>query len=264
MNLIGQTPENEIMNTPVPKSTESYTAVSHKWIVDNVMEQLDKNNIKIKQRNFSANENRNQMVAQFSVLPTNGYNIENESTEQDKFSIGQSIYFINSYDKSKRFTIASGGIVFACSNGIITGKDVEAYFRKHTGEAHKDIERMIENAVYNLNNSFENIQRKMEELRMKEVSKRMAGELLGRMYFEEKIISPTQLTKAKNAYFNDDNFGCWGDQNTSGYNFYNNVTEALKGSHPSQYIEKHAKFDNFIDRELLDFRYKDNHETIAA
>lgn len=240
MNLIGHTPENDVLSAPAPKATKSYAPIGHKWIIEKLEEELDKRNIKIQDRNYIANNSRDQVTGQFLLHDSSGNEI-----------IGPSTTFGNSYDKSQPFTISSGALVLVCSNGMMGYRDIARFSRKHTGSALKDAEQMIQQAVENLNPTFERFQKQVEHLQQVEITKRMAGEYLGRLYFEEKIITPTQLNEAKRAYFTDDNFSCNNDGNTSGFNFYNNVTEALKSTHPSQYIKRHAQFNDFAEKELM-------------
>ena len=241
MNLIGKTPENEVLNAPAPGSTDTYTAIEHRQIVDQLFEELDKKDIKVEKSQYTANDNRNQVAAQH-LLSIEGMNDN---------VMGPAINWGNSYDKTKRFTMASGAITLVCTNGMIGLRDVMEFSRKHTGNAMKDVENMIQQVVNNLETTFEKFQRQMEILQYREITKRMAGEFLGRLYFEEQILTPTQLNEVKRNYFTDENFKCNSEGNNSAFNFYNNVTEALKSTHPNEYIRKHAKFNAFSEAELI-------------
>lgn len=242
MNLIGNTDKKEILNAVPPQSTHSYTAVGHGWINEKLHEELDKLNLKVEESKFSANESRTQMVAQ--LMLSNGF-----TSTEDVHS--PSITYRNSYDKTKNFSVGSGAIIKVCSNGMMAQRDVVNFSRKHTGNAHKDIIEMIQQSVSGVKDTFFTFKERIEQLEQIFMSKEYVGKLLGRLYFNEGILNPTQLNETKKQYFSNPNFHALNEYNeTNAYRFYNNVTEALKSSHPSQYIEKHTKFNSFIEKEL--------------
>ena len=243
MNIIGNITENEVLNIPVPQSTDSYTPIKNRWIMERLQEELDKVGLTIHKTKYQANQTKQQVIGQSTIHGP-------FSSSHDE--IGASFVWGNSYDKSKPVTMGSGVIVYVCSNGQIDGKDVMKFSRKHTGDALKDVETMIQKAVQNLEATFEKFQKQNEILKEVELSKQIAAEYLGRLYFEEKILSSTQLSQVKKAYFHDENFKAFNDGEwTTGYRFYNNVTEALKSSHPGHYIDKHAQFNEFAEKELV-------------
>lgn len=222
--------ENELLEIPIPLSTNSYTPISHKEIIETIKEQLDIKGFKIKTSNYKANNAGTKLIGYYGI----------EHTDSE---LGLMMAFRNSYDKTMSAGLAIGGQVWICENGMIAG-DV-SLIRKHTGIANKIINNTIVSSIDKFEKSFESIIEDRNTMKDIEITKKTCSELLGRMYVEEQMITSAQLDIIKNGIYNSVNF-----KGDSAWDFYNNVTESLKISTVNNYLKDHINVHNFITAEL--------------
>jgi hypothetical protein len=153
--------------------------------------------------------------------------------------------FRNSYDKSMSVAFVAGASVWICSNGMISGEI--QFMRKHTGSVIQELNERIVSAIDELEQHFDLMISHSERMKSIELKKREAAELVGRMYIEEDLILPTQLSVVKKEIerptyqdFRDDTL----------WSLYNHVTYSLKESHPITYIQQHKNLHQFVSDEF--------------
>ncbi len=220
-----------IFEVPVPRRTDTYSPVSHKEILDEVHEQLDRHNFQVSQHRIQGARNGHQAIGFVDIV---------NSTERE---IGFRLLFKNSYDKSMSVGFAAGNVVWVCSNGLIAGEVV--YVRKHTGNVATELKQRIGQAINQLADHYEKVARQADRMKQIEVDKTAAAELCGRMYMEENIIQATQLSVIKNEFAKPSyDYG----YPNSLWQLYNFSTHALKSSHPMNYMKQHIKLHNFIEK----------------
>jgi hypothetical protein len=162
--------------------------------------------------------------------------------------MGMMFAWTNSYDKSTRFQCGIGAHVFVCSNGLIHG-DLSTYGRKHTGNADSDIASHIAAQIGLANHKFKQLVAHKDILKGLTLSTTAQAELLGRLFVEEELIDSQQLSIVKNEMEKPSyNYGV--DPDTA-WMFYNNVTHALKKTHPRRWMDKQGKFHKFMESEII-------------
>lgn len=222
-----------ILATIPPPSTKTYKTISHGQIIDTLTECLDKEGFRIKEEKYSGGIN-NQIVVGHLILDLE---LDNEL----KFEIG----FMNSYNKMKRAVVAGGSQVRVCENGHILG-DISygAFKRKHAGTASEDIKLFIPEMVKRASEAFTYLIRQKDRMKEIEVDKAIRNELIGQLYLDDNIITDTQMSIIKkeidNPSFN------YGTGENSLWHMYNNVTLALKTSHPAKWINNHQKLNKLV------------------
>lgn len=214
----------------LPDKTPSYTPVPHLEIINSIQEQLDKKNMIITSEDYRVARDGKQLIGYLGI----------ESFDKE---IGFMIGFKNSYDKSMSLGFASGGKVWLCSNGCVKG-DIRL-IRKHTGSVDKEIKEKIVNTIEHFETSLNSIISDREKLKLVDVSKRVQAELIGRLYLEEDLITSTQINIIKHELKFSENF-----KDSSAWSLYNHVTESLKVSPPTSYIEDHIKLHEFMTKEF--------------
>jgi hypothetical protein len=224
--------KEELYNIPVPFSTESYSPVSHRNVIEHIYEQLDKHNLTIKDENFITGRYGQQLI---------GYmNIEHSNSE-----LGLRLAFRNSYDKSMSVAFVAGSNVWICGNGMISGEF--NFLRKHTGMVNKELDGKIITTINQLENHFNLMMRHSTTMKNIEVDSRISAELVGRMFIEDEIINSQQLNiikkEIKESTF--ENF-----RNNSLWSLYNHITYSLKESHPLTYINQHRNLHSFVEKEF--------------
>lgn len=216
----------KIKEIPLPAKTDSYSPVAHADIIESVYEQLDKANLVVKSSNVKFARNGQQMIGTMAI----------ESYDSE---MGFKIALRNSYDKSMSVGFASGGNVWVCSNGSISG-DIKLV-RKHTGLVNQEIKLKIIESINAFEPALEELIVDREKLKTVELSKRLQAELVGRMFLEQDIITSTQINIIKREMDFSEHF-----KDNTLWSLYNWTTESLKQSHPSSYIEDHVKVHKFL------------------
>lgn len=236
VKLINPTKADILAATP-PQSTRTYKAISHGQIIDVLSEELDKQGFVIVSETYDAPKG-NQMVVGHLQL---NLNLDSEL----KFEVA----FMNSYNKTKRAVVAGGSQVIVCKNGHILGDTSYGSFRKkHVGTASEDIKVFIPEMIKRASDCFQLLVNQKNQMKQIEVSKRVRNELIGQLYLDEAIIKDTQMSIIKRE-FDNPSFNYNTDENSL-WQAYNNVTLALKQSHPTTWLSDHQKFNQLITNQF--------------
>lgn len=224
---------NKVMSATIPVATNTYTPVPHSDFLQMLRDKLADNGFLVKNRRLLTNGNGQKLVG--------FYNVRETFVETDpNFGLDMSIGFKNSYDKSMAVGLALGGSVIVCDNGVVSG-DLITFKRKHTGTVLEELREKINEAVLLLKASYHTLALEVDIMRDYELTSKQKAEILGVMYFENDIITPNQLSIVKNELNNSQHF-----KGNTLWDLYNNVTQALKESHPSRHIEDHIKLHSFM------------------
>jgi len=216
------TSEQSLKVVSLPKHGETYTVVSHGYIINETRKQLEDHGFEIKTEIY--NSNINGEVAQ-------GVYYLNHATDPE---IGLMFAWANSYDKTMRFRCAIGGYVFVCSNGLIAG-DMSNYGRKHVGEAKDEVKSHIVQQVASAQNYYDELVKAKEKMKNITVSDSDLALLMGKLYFVDSTLTSSQLIIVKNQ-FKAPAFDYGTDANSL-WTVYNHITYALKQSHPKTWME---------------------------
>lgn len=91
-----------------------------------------------------------------------------------------------------------------------------------------------------LQNSFEHTSEQLNELKHFEVSPEEVFKILGTLFFTKQVINITQMSIIKKELAFSQNFRHLGDLKFTAYDLYNHITESLKTSHPTTYVNDHV------------------------
>ncbi len=237
----------------LPNHADSYTVISHKFVMDNTVKLLNDSGFTITKEIYRANQGANVAQGIYYITPTTtDYIINNES------ELGMMFAWTNSYDKSIRFQCSIGAYVMVCANGMVCGE--MNFARKHTGTADLDILSQISSQIKNAEKTFKRILADRDALKNVVLSKRDQAQLAGRLYYEEELLEPTQLTVIKSEMekatynYNVDQENAWA--------FYNHVTHALKKTHPRTWLSNTKEFHDFMTTEFLSNSKFNTNDTI--
>ena len=244
MKLLTPTSREDVYNAPtIPWNNGTYTPISNMLIMDMINSKLNDLGLTVRNDNFMTARTNNGLVK--GVIGT--YDITADDND-----FGQRLVFRNSYDKSMSFAFAVGTVVFCCTNGCIKG-DYQ-YKRMHRGvitdESSSTQEAIIKNidgGFTMLQASFEKTSVQLRELQQFEISPTESYDILGKLFFEQQVISITQLSTIKKEFENSKNFHHLGDKDFTAYDLYNHITESLKSSHPLSYISDHIKTHSLFE-----------------
>ena len=230
------TSEQSLKVVSLPQHGETYTVVSHGYIIDETRRQLEDHGFEIKTEIY--NSNINGEVAQGVYHLNHG----------DDPELGLMFAWANSYDKTMRFRCAIGGYVFVCSNGMIAG-DMSNYGRKHVGEAKDEVKSHIMQQVTSAQNYYDELVKAKEKMKNITVSDSDIALLMGRLYFTDSTITSSQLIIVKNQFKTPAHD--YGADEDSLWTVYNHITFALKQSHPKTWMEDQKALHKVIKELFL-------------
>ena len=221
------------LRAPIPAATETYSPIAHSEFLSELRTKLSDNSYAVKGQRLFVNGSGTKLVGFYDVDDLR------QETPED-FGFRMSIGFKNSYDKSMSAALVVGATVIICSNGMVSG-DLITFRRKHTGNVLELLREKMQQAVLSMNSSFARLVADAEIMKSYELTPRQKAEILGVMYFEKEIVTPNQLSVVKKELITSENF-----RGNTVWDLYNNVTVALKKSHPLRYVEDHIRLHDFM------------------
>lgn len=222
-----------VIQAPLPQATRSYAPVAHSDVINSTLEQLDRSNLAVQRMELNVAREGKQLIGYFDLTANTGDS-----------ELGFRLGFRNSYDKSMSVAFLAGNQVFICANGMIAGEI--QFLRKHTGTVVQEMNEKITYSIEQLEAiSTKAIQHK-EAMKLIQVDKTIAAELVGRMFIEQDIIALQQLSIIKKELFAPSY-----DYNSPEtlWELYNHVTHSFKKAHPLEYIQRHKNLHTFVEVE---------------
>jgi len=134
-----------------------------------------------------------------------------------------------------RFRCAVGAYVKI--NGMsVLGETGNAWIRKHTGTADDEALAVIEKQIEDCAIYFNQLAEDKEVMKQIKLNQRQYGELLGRLYIDNKIINGEQLAIIKKEY--EKPSYTYTTESNSLWTLYNHILVALSRSHPRTWMEQ--------------------------
>lgn len=223
---------DRIRSAPVPARTETYSPIPHSLFIENLQNKIIHSGFLLGNQRLYSNLLGTRLVGFIDV----------KSADQDlsDFGMNLSLGFKNSYDKSMSAAIVLGATVAICTNGVIAG-DLIAFKRKHTGTVLEEVNEKINEAILQIRNVFARLVSDAKIMANYQLTQRQKSEILGIMYFEEDIVTPTQLSIVKKELESSEMF-----KGDSLWDLYNHITVALKTSHVTNYVDDHIRLHDFM------------------
>lgn len=242
------TTREDVIKIQVPESTRTYVAIPNQALIDSVDHIIESVGLQKANEKFALARGGNQVLGRFNLL------------HPDDNELGVSIMFGNSYDKTMPVSIAAGGNVMICSNGMVRG-DV-SYKLKHHYTNLNNMNEMVDFIKQYIDTDFKLLVKAKSQMKsIERPNKKVSAELVGRMLLEEEILGSHQLAvirKELDLNYSKDSLShnqlthlqreghFIGD---TLWDFYNNITQGLKVSHPTKYIKNHIDLHSFIEEE---------------
>jgi hypothetical protein len=222
-----------LLTAEIPAQTKTYKPVTHEQLMDLTLESIQGAGFKLDKEMYSSAREGN--------VANGRYTISNVADSEMQLEIG----WQNSYDKSLSLKFAIGTRIFICQNGCVSG-DYGAFRKKHVGEIQTFTPNAITEYIKQAGDAFRRLQSERERMKNIEMTKRTTAELIGRMYIEESLIESTQLNIIKREVANPSfDYGA----PDSMWELYQHTTYALKGSHPSLWMNNHIDAHSFFVNE---------------
>ena len=179
--------EKAIRAVPLPEQTDTYTVITHGFIIDKVREELTKNNFEIENEEFLYSCGGEIVLSKVLI-----------KSEKDP-DMGMVFTWWNSYNKQVKFGCAIGGFIYDNKTSLI-GSDGMTWIRKHTGTADVEASNIMEQLISQADVYFDKIIAEKERMKAMPLDVDMFGCIMGALYFELDLISPNQASAVKQEY----------------------------------------------------------------
>ena len=214
-----------LINATLPEPTETYTVISHGFVINKIKELLEAKGFQIQRELYRCNEG--------AFIAQGVYHLISEKDPDMSMMFAWS----NSYDKSLRFRCSVGAYVHSSLASIIGG-NMAKWGRKHTGTADEDTSVMIESQIDNADNFFNQLIADKEAMKEIKLTKEEAAAFVGKLYFLEEILTGEQMNIIKDE-MNKPSFDYKGDDDSL-WSLYNAIVYSLQKSHPKTWMEQQS------------------------
>ena len=226
----------ELRLTTLPRKTETYTVISHGFIIDNVKAMLSAKGFEVVVEEYRANNNLE--VARGSYII--------KRSEDPTFLM--SFNWVNSYDKSTKFQCAIGGYVWE-NNSYVIDKEDNTFIRKHTGDADTLAKETIEEKINNAESYYLKVLNAKQKMQSITVNRQQVAKMLGELYFSYDMISIEQLSGIKKEY-NKPSY-VYSTNSDSLWTVYCHMLTVIKSSHPKQWLHQQGFIHNYLKMNYL-------------
>ena len=224
---------NHLINVPLPTHGDTYTVISHKFVIDYSKTALENAGFKVVDELYRCTADGN--------IASGIYKLDyNEDPE-----LSMMFAWTNSYNKQVRFKCGIGTYVNKTGNFMVS-KDMGLWTRKHTGNADTETENTIDEQVTTALMYYNQLATDKDVMKEVTLDKRKMSQLLGVLFADFAILTTEQasivrdlLGKTNNSFDEDSKWSLWA--------FYNYVTTALQQSHPKTWMEDQRVLHYFID-----------------
>ena len=213
---------NELTTIPLPQKTRTYQPVPHEQLATMLLQMTSSifPDFSYEKSHFGLAADGNKMFGVHTFRSTDT-------------SMGLSIGFRNSYDRSMSVGIAVGASVFVCDNMVISG-DITV-LRKHTSHVIRDMESLALSAIYRSQQTYSEILEDAGAMEDIPLGDDQAYRMLGLVY-GRGIMTPRQIPIAHREW---ESPGHEDFLPRTAWSLYNAITESLKTAPPTSIMEKH-------------------------
>jgi len=229
--------KEELFTVPLPTGTDTYTVISYKFIVDTVKTKLEESNYNIISENYRATSGLN--IARCT------YVIEHNENPGKYFTFN----WVNSYDKSTRFSCAVGGYLTENQSSII-GKEIKPFIRKHTGNADELAEATIINMINDIEEYALTIIEDKSTMLATVIEQKEIAHILGELYILHDMITIEQLSAIKRETIKPTFLFMEPAENTL-WELYRNILTVIKSSHPKTWLNQ----QRFLHSHLISYAW---------
>jgi len=222
---------DDLRSIPVPPRTNSFVPISHydfSMKIGSIAQDLLPE-YKLERSRFGTARSHQQL-----------FGIHTFRTHSD--SLGLSLGFRSSLDKSLSAGLVVGASVFVCDNLCMSSDSQVMRLRKHTTNILDDLEMIIVRCVLQARSTFQSIETESEMMKEIPIEDRRAWETLGYL-FGKKVITARQLSVAMKEWHNPSHIEF---EPRTQWSLFNAVTESLKSTQPGKIFEKHIALNQLL------------------
>lgn len=224
---------SNILAADVPANTDSYTAIPHRVFLEEISAELSLSGYNIVAEEYMGTKGYQAVTGSFIV------NKRGELSPNTE--LAPTVFFVNSYNKTRKASIHAGAKVLVCKNGMMGTVSSGHYSRKHQGNALEEFRSQIKVVIATVDEEFKRLETNVAEMKLMKLNKDMIARLVGDMIMNEDLINNTQLSILKHEISYSKTFN-----DGSLWSFYNNCTQAFKETHPLYYDKQHIKLHTYL------------------
>ena len=235
--LRNQQVKQRLWEVPLPSATRTYGPVGNADLHGVVTERVRQHGLTIVNEEFSSALKDQIMLCKLHI------------SSPETPGISRVFAFMNSYNKMRKVSFASGAVVLVCWNGMFWS-DEGTFARRHYRNVWDDIHSAVDTQVEKMHTNFTNLMHFKSMSEQQNITPKSVASLAGRMYFDG-ILSPRMMSDLKREVYNSEE---WGFKKTddgvllpdSLWKFYNNCTEAAKRAPAHETVGVHSKITKFL------------------
>jgi hypothetical protein len=222
---------------PIPNETRTYGPVANQELYNIVTERVRQHGLTIVDEEFEAAMKGQIMLCKLHI------------NNPDTPGINRVFAFMNSYNKMRKVSFASGAVVLVCWNGMFWS-DEGTFARRHYRNVWDEIHMAVDQQVEQMASNFNTLLKFKEQSEQVHISPQQAASLAGRMYFDG-ILSPYMLGDLKKEMYHSANWAFNQKEDGTLYHdsvwkFYNNCTEAAKRAPAHESVKTHSNITRFL------------------
>lgn len=230
MLRLGNVTEEDVFAFKAPENTNTYESLSHRTVIETLQAILSDNGYVILSKTYRTSTDGDVCHGRFLL-------------DSDNVDLGKELQFLNSYNKTKCLTIAIGSHVFVCENGMVMGE--YAFKHRHSNGILQFFNMFLYEVLQKIEDMHQESITLMEAMKRIFLTNRERAGLIGEMLLEDKIITSSQIETIESQHKESEFFN-----DNSLWSLYNNVTEALKDSHPSNAMRSYAKLTDLARKQV--------------
>lgn len=225
---------NEMIAVPIPERTDTYTPLAHQAVDEYIKQVVGEMGIQLVDQEYKVSNN--------GQVAMGLYTLDRQAVEKD---IQFRIAWRNSYDKTRKFSLATGLRIMACGNGAFWG-DSGNLSRSHRGDLDYDFRRVVENEILRMDNKLSQGLELNHKWGNERLTRKQWGAMFGEIVMDTKLITPTMLTPLREDLKRGP-FRVQADGHHTRWGMYMNITHALKSVSPGNYINQQRLAHDTMD-----------------
>ena len=229
--LIKTQTEDYLRKTKLPEETKTYTVISHGIVIDTAREMLEKYGFNVLSESYQS-EHSGDIAYGLMKLE-----------KVDDPDMAMTFYWTNSYNKMVKFKCSIGGFIYDNEVPFITSDNQATWNRKHTGVALDETLDIIESMIASAEDHFAQIVSMKNKFKEIPINRKDYSKLMGLLYFDKKIIAPTQASLIRNEY--DKPSFNYSDKETL-WELYKIIMFGISDQPPRGWYSQQIKVNNYL------------------
>jgi hypothetical protein len=232
---IGEVSKDFLTSTPLPQHGATYTVISHKFVIDTVIAELNARGFYINEEYYRATGKGDVAVGVYKL---------NHTTDPE---LSMMFAWTNSYNKQVKFKAVVGASVNANESFMILGEQ-GSWTRKHTGTADIEAKQHIIDQISLAGMYYDQLVADKNLMKDVTLTTRDQAKWLGIFFAEYGILSAEQANYVKGQMSKPSYF--YNGGNSTLWAFYNHVTMSMQQAHPKSWLEDQRMLHYLITSEF--------------